>query len=162
VRLASTPWLPALLLLGVGCAHSGAATPEDEEAAVAEGVRAAIRLYSPGREPARGPYCVEVNSSPGFERAVTEILSAQMGLDAVPMTECATAGKNAVLWVKVQGYEWMDWMTRAQLDVRGTVEPRPDQNGGYRLGWYRASFRASLGYRDGHWTTIAASDLGRI
>lgn len=158
-RIALLLALPALLC--VACAHPGAATPADEEAAVAEGVRAAIRLYSPGKEPARGPYCVEVTASPAFEQAVLEDLAAS-GIDARAMTACAAAAQNSVLWVKVQGYEWMDWVTHAQLDVRGTVEPPPGQGGGYRLSWWRASFRASLGYRDGRWTTIAASDLGRM
>jgi len=161
MRLTPALTLAIGLLLDPGCAHSGAATPADEEAAVAEGVRAAIRLYSPGSEPARGTYCVEVSASPTFEQAVLEDLAAS-GIDARAMTACATAPRGSVLWVKVQGYEWMDWMTHAQLDVRGTVEPPPGQGGGYRLSWWRASFRASLGYRDGRWTTLAASDLGRM
>jgi hypothetical protein len=161
MKLTSAGALVLSVLVSAACAHSGAGTPADEEAAVAEGVRAAIRLYSPGKELARGPYCVEVNASPDFERAVLENLAAS-GLDARAMTACAPATASSVLWVKVQGYEWMDWVTHAQLDVRGTVEPPPGQNGGYRLDWWRASFRASLAFRDGRWTTIAASDLGRM
>jgi hypothetical protein len=147
--------------LALGCAHAGAASEADEEAAVAEGVRAAIRLYSPGKEPPAGPYCVEVDGSPAFERGVVAVLDG-MGLDAVPMPACPREGKNAVLWVKVQSFEWTDWVTRTQLDVHGTVETRPEEHGAFRLGWWRATFHASLGYRDGRWTTLAADDLGRI
>jgi hypothetical protein len=150
-----------LFTLGAGCAHSGAGGPADEEAAVAEGILAAIRLYSPGKASTSGPYCIEVNASPGFERGVVELLTAR-GVEALTMPECKASSKDAVFWVKVQTYEWMDWMAHTQLDVRGTVETRPDVTAGYRLSWWRATFRASLGLRDGKWTTLAADDLGRI
>jgi hypothetical protein len=144
----------------MGCAHSGAGGQADAETAVAEGVLAAIRLYSPGKAPAPGPYCVEVNASPDFERAVVALLTSR-GVDALAMAECPARGKDAVFWVKVQSYEWMDWMTHAQMDVHGTVETRPDVKTGFRLSWWRATFRASLGFRDGKWMTLAADDLGR-
>jgi hypothetical protein len=146
----------------MGCAHAGAATPADEEAAVAEGVRAALRLYSPGKDLPAGPYCVEVtNASPDFERGVVARLSSS-GVDAVTMRDCASAGKQVVFWVKVQSYESMDWIQRAEFDVRGTVETPPAERARFRLGWFRATFHASLGYRDGRWITLTADDLGKI
>jgi hypothetical protein len=148
--------------LGMGCAHAGAATAADEEAAVAEGVRAALRLYSPGKELPAGPYCIEVANAPSdFERGVVASLAAA-GIDAVAMAECSTGAKDAVFWVKVQSYGSTDWIQRAEFEVQGTVETRPDQQARFRLGWFRATFHASLGYRDGRWVTLAADDLGRI
>lgn len=150
------------LALGTACAHAGASTPADEQAAVAEGVRAALRLYSPGNDLPAGPYCVEVtNAPPDFERGVLARLAAS-SVDAVAMPDCATAGKDAVLWVKVQSYGSTDWIQRAEFEVQGTVETRPDQRARFRLGWFRATFHATLGYRDGRWVTLAADDLGRI
>ena len=52
---------------------------------------------------------------------------------------------------------------RARLQfLRGTVETRPEERSNFRLSWWRASFHASLGFRQGEWLTLAADDLGRI
>ena len=129
---------------------------------MAEGVRAALRLYSPGQELPAGPYCVEVtNAPPDFEQAVVARLAGS-GVDAVGVPDCARAGKDALFWVKVLSYGSTDWIRRAEFEVQGTMETRPDQRSRFRLGWFRATFRATLGYRDGRWVTLAADDLGRI
>jgi hypothetical protein len=154
-------WLACSLAVAIGCAHAGAGTESDEEAAVAEGVRAALRLYTPANEPVVGPYCVEVEGGGDFERGVVAALGAT-GILAVAMPDCASRGRDAQLWVKVASYEWMDVVTHGTLDVRGTVETRPDERSNFRLFWWRASFHASLGFRQGQWLTLAADDLGRL
>jgi hypothetical protein len=128
---------------------------------VAAGVRAALRLYLPANEPVRGPFCVEVVSSTDFEQGVVQALGA-MGIVAVPLRDCVTHGSDAPLWVRVQSYEWMVIVTHGTLDVHGTVETRPDEGSSFRLSWWRATFRASLGFRQGEWLTLSADDLGRI
>jgi|GEM_PF-4506134 len=147
-----------------GCAHAGAGTDADAQAAVAEGVRAALKLYLPAEPALTGTVCVEVVSvaSPAdFEQGVVDALGSK-GIRAVPMSDCARAGRDVVLLVKVQSYEWMDWLTHAQMDVRGTVETRPDERRNFRLSWWRATFRASLAFHDGHWFAVSADDLGRL
>ena len=153
--------LACSLAAGAGCAHAGAGTETDEEAAVAVGVRAALRLYTPVNEPVRGPYCIEVEGAADFEQGVVAALGAS-GILAVAMPDCASRGRDALLWVKVASYEWMDIVTHGTLDVRGTVETRPEERSNFRLSWWRASFHASLGFRQGEWLTLAADDLGRI
>lgn len=150
-----------LLCAIAGCAHAGAGTEPDEEAAVAAGVRAALRLYLPANEPVRGPFCVEVVSPTDFEQGVIHALGAA-GVLAVPMRDCPSRGSDALLWVRVQSYEWMDIVTHGTLDVRGTVETRADEHSKFRLSWWRANFHASLGFREGEWVTLSADDLGRI
>jgi hypothetical protein len=149
------------LALSGGCAHAGAGTEQDEEAAVAAGVRAAARLYLPPNEPVRGPFCVEVVSSADFEQGVVLALGA-VGILAVPMRDCESKGSDAMLWIRVQSFEWMDIVTHGTLDVRGTVETRPDERSNFRLSWWRATFHASLGFRQGEWLTLSVDDLGRI
>lgn len=127
---------------------------------MAEGIRAALLLYLP-LDRLAGPVCVEVDSTSEFERGVVEVLGKK-GLDAVAMTDCAKAAPDAALLVKVQSYEWMDWVAHNKLDMRGTVETRPDQRANFRLSWWRATFRASLAFQDGHWFALSAEDLGRI
>jgi hypothetical protein len=158
---ARTLSLACSLAAAAGCAHAGAGTESDEEAAVAAGVKAALRLYTPDNEDVRGPYCVEVEGGADFERGVVVALGAT-GILAVDMPECATRGRDALLWVKVTAYEWTDIVTHGTLDVRGTVETRPDERSNYRLSWWRASFHATLGFRQGEWLTLAADDLGRL
>jgi hypothetical protein len=155
--------LSLVLLLGAeaGCAHAGAGTESDEQAAVAEGVLAGLRLYTPANEPIRGPYCIEVEGTVDFERGVVAALGAS-GILAVAMPDCASLGRDALLWVKVASYEWMDIVAHGALDVRGTVETPPDERKNFRLSWWRATFHASLGFRHGVWLTLAADDLGRI
>ncbi len=153
--------LVSCLVFGGGCAHAGAGTDEDEQAAVAAGIRAAVRLYLPPNEPVRGPFCVEVLSTADFERGVIQALGA-VGIIAVAMRDCETNGSDALLWVRVQSYEWMDIVTHATLDMHGSVETRPDERSNFRLSWWRATFRASLGFRQGEWLTLSADDLGRI
>ncbi len=153
--------LACSLATAAGCAHAGAGTESDEEAAVAAGVKAALRLYTPDNEDVRGPYCVEVEGGADFEQGVVAALGTT-GILAVAMPDCASRGRDAMLWVKVASYEWMDVVTHGTLDVRGTVETRPDERSNYRLSWWRASFHASLGFRQGQWLTLAADDLGRL
>jgi len=159
--------LPVVLVLGcslaalTGCAHAGAGSESDEEAAVAAGVRAALRLYTPDNQDVRGPYCVEVEGGADFEQGVVAALGAT-GILAVAMPDCASRGRDALLWVKVAAYDWTDIVTHGALDVRGTVETRPDERSNYRLSWWRASFHASVGFRQGQWLTLAADDLGRL
>jgi hypothetical protein len=153
--------LLSLVALNGGCAHAGAGTESDEEAAVAEGVRAALRLYLPANEPLQGPYCIEVAASREFERGVVAALGASSIL-AVAMPDCPSRGRDAQLWVRIASYEWTDIVTHGTLDVQGTVETRPDEPSKFRLSWWRATFRASLAFREGQWLTESASDLGRI
>jgi hypothetical protein len=155
--------LGALLCLAVagGCAHAGAGTEPDEQAAVAAGVRAALRLYLPPNEALHGPYCVEVVATTDFEEGVVAALNAS-GILAVPMRDCKSKGSDAVLWVRIASYEWMDIVTHAAVDVRGTVETRADERRNFRLSWWRATFHASLGFHDGQWLPLSADDLGRI
>lgn len=152
--------LASCIALG-GCAHAGAGTEPDEEAAVAAGVRAALRLYLPANEPVRGPFCVEVVSTTDFELGVVQALGA-LGIVATPLRDCVSHGSDASLWVRVQSYEWTDIVLHGTLDVRGTVETRPDEGSSFRLSWWRASFRASLAFRQGEWLTLSADNLGRI
>lgn len=144
-----------------GCAHAGAGTETDQEAAVAEGVKAGLRLYLPPTETLRGPYCVEVAASADFERGVVAALGAS-GILAVAMPDCASQARDALLWVKIASYEWTDIVTHETLDVQGTIETRPDERSKFRLSWWRATFHASLGFRQGQWLTLSASNLGRI
>ncbi|MGO8969352.1 MAG: hypothetical protein ACLQDQ_07245 [Myxococcaceae bacterium] len=152
--------LLAGVALATGCAHTGAGTEADEEAAVAEGIRAAIRLYLPANEPLPGAVCVEVASPSDFERGVVVAL-ADKGMLAVAMADCGRGGKGPGLLVRVLSYEWVDWLTHGTLTMRGTVETPPDEASKFRLSWWRAQFRASLGFHDGQWVA-AADDLGRI
>ncbi len=85
-----------------------------------------------------------------------------VGILAVSMRECESRGSDALLWVRVQSFEWMDVVMHATLDVRGTVETRPDERRNFRLSWWRATFHASLSFREGQWLTLSADDLGRI
>jgi hypothetical protein len=149
------------LALGAGCAHAGAGTESDEEAAVAEGVRAALRLYTPINEDLRGPYCIEVEGGADFEQGVVAALGVR-GVLGVAMPDCPSRGRDALLWVKVASYEWTDIVTHGTLDMRGTVETPPGERSNFRLSWWRASFHASLGFRQGQWLPLAADDLGRI
>jgi hypothetical protein len=148
------------LALAAGCAHPGAGTEPDEEAAVAAGVRAALRLYLPTNDEVRGPVCVEVASSRNFEQGVVAALGP-LGIVAVAMPDCASRGGDAALWVRIQSYEWMDVVAHSTLDVGGTVETRPDERANFRLSWWRATFHASVGFRQGQWFTNSADDLGR-
>ncbi len=149
------------LAIASGCAHAGAGTEADAQAAVAEGVRAALKLYLPPDQPQGGAVCVEVVSLADFERGVVEAL-ASTGIPAVGMADCARAGPTVVLLVKVQSYEWTDWLTHGALAMQGTVETRPDERRNFRLSWWRATFRATLAFRDGHWLAVSADELGRI
>jgi hypothetical protein len=160
-RALATLALAFPLALSGGCAHAEAGTEADAEAAVAEGVRAALRLYLPANEGLLGPYCVEVDGPADFEQGVVASLGAS-GLLAVAMRDCASRGRDALLWVKIANYEWMDIVTHGTLDVQGTVETRPDERSKFRLSWWRATFHASLGFHQGQWLTLTASDLGRI
>jgi hypothetical protein len=153
--------LLACVALEAGCAHPGAGSEPDQEAAVAAGVRAALLLYTPPSQTLQGPFCVEVAASADFERGVVAALGG-LGILAVAMPDCAVSGRDAVLWVKIQSYESMDWVAHGTLDVRGTVETPPDERSNFRLAWWRASFHASLGFRGGQWVTLSASDLGHI
>lgn len=149
------------LALGAGCAHAGAGTEADEEAAVAAGVRAALRLYLPANEPLSGPYCVEVDGPADFEQGVVASLGAS-GILAVAMRECASKGRDAGVWVRISFHEWTDIVAHSAVAVRGTVETRPDERANFRLSWWKANFRASLVYQQGHWAVDSADDLGRI
>jgi hypothetical protein len=160
------PLTRALLLLGFGClgwgcAHASAGTDADEQGAVAAGVRAGLRLYVPPNEGVHGPLCVEVSSSQDFEEGVVAALRAS-GVLAVAMQDCATEGKDALYWVRVQSYEWTDIVAHGTVDIRGTVETRPDERANFRLSWWRARFQASLGFNGGEWHTLSADDLGRM
>jgi hypothetical protein len=148
-------------LLGQGCAHAGAGTESDEQAAVAAGVRAALRLYLPANEPVSGPYCVEVDGSTDFEQGVVAALGTS-GILAVAMPDCASKGSDALVWVKVSSYEWMDVVAHGAVEMRGTVEARPDERANFRLAWRRVTFHVSLYYQSGHWAVDSADDLGRI
>jgi hypothetical protein len=159
--LGSAATLLFTVLIGTGCAHAGAGTEADEEAAVAAGVRAALRLYLPANEPLSGPYCVEVDGPVDFERGVVAALGAS-GILAVSMRECATNGRDALVWVKISFHEWTDIVAHSAVDIRGTVETRPDERANFRLSWWKANFRASLVYQQGHWAVDSADDLGRI
>jgi len=149
------------ICIGSGCAHASAGTDEDEEGAVAAAVRAALRLYVPANEEVRGPFCVEVASSHDFEEGVLAALRSS-GVLALAMADCPAAGKEAQFWVRVQFYEWTDIVAHGTVDVRGTVETRPDERENFRLSWWRASFRASMGFHGGEWHTLSADDLGRM
>jgi len=148
------------IALVAGCAHAGAGTEADTEAALAEGVRAAVRLYLPPEEALAAPICVEVASTSDFEVGVVAALRDK-GMFAVAMPDCSRTGKDAVLLVRVLSYDWVDWLTHGKLVMQGTVETRPDERANFRLSWWRANFRASLGFHDGQWVA-AADDLGRI
>ncbi len=149
------------LAIASGCAHAGAGTEADAQAAVAEGVRAALKLYLPADQPLSGAVCVEVVSPADFERGVVGALLAD-GVLAVAMADCTRAGAPVVLLVKVQSYEWTDWVAHGQLALQGTVETRPDERRNFRLSWWRATFRVNLAFRDGHWFAVSADELGRI
>ncbi|MGO9831228.1 MAG: hypothetical protein ACLPJH_13915 [Myxococcaceae bacterium] len=155
---------PLTLLCGIafatGCAHAGAGTEADEQAAVAEGIRAAIRLYLPATEPLAGTVCVEVASPSAFEQGVVGAL-ADKGMLALAMADCGRAGKEAVLLVRVLSYDWVDWLTHGKLTMHGTVETPPDEPSKFRLSWWRAQFRADLVFYEGQWVA-SADDLGRM
>ena len=154
------PVLGCLAFLSA-CAHAGAGTEPDEEAAVAEGVRAGLRLFLPPNDLLTGPICLEVVAHSDFERGVAGALGT-LGTIAIPMSDCSKLGADAGVWVKIQSYEWMDIVTHGTLDVRGTVETRPDERSNFRLSWWRATFHASLAFHAGQWLTLSADDLGRM
>jgi len=147
------------LAFASGCAHAGAGTEADSEAAVAAGVLAAVRLYLPPEEAVPG-LCVEVSSSSEFEQGVVALLQ-QQGTMVVTMPDCGRLGRGAALWVRVLSYDWVDWLTHGKMEVQGTVETHPAERANFRLSWWRASFRARLAFQDGQWVA-AADDLGRI
>jgi hypothetical protein len=159
--LAAALTLFCSIALGAGCAHAGAGSESDEEAAVAAGVRAALRLYLPGNEPITGPYCVEVDGSADFEQGVVAALVTS-GILAVAMRDCASKGSDALVWVKIASHEWMDVVAHGAVDVQGTAEARPDERANFRLAWRRVTFHVSLVYQSGHWAVDSADDLGRI
>jgi hypothetical protein len=148
------------MALATGCAHAGAGSEADTEAAIAAGVRAAVRLYLTPEEALAAPICVEVTSSTELESGVVAALRNK-GTRAVAMSDCFRPGTDAVLQVRVLSYDWVDWVTHGKLDMRGTVETRPEERANFRLSWWRATFHASLSFYQGEWAA-AADDLGRI
>lgn len=149
------------LAIASGCAHAGAGSEADAQAAVAEGIRAALKLYLPVNQSLTGVVCVEVAAPADFERGVADVLGGT-GLRAVAMADCAAAGNDVALLVKVESYEWMDWVAHAELQMHGTVETRPDERQNFRMSWWRATFRVGLAFQQGHWAVVSADDLGRI